>query len=184
MASEASRITMKHLELFDQAARRLQDWHAVGNDIPYLRFVETVEESMQLNRVRSGAFIISASGMCDAGRIRHHLRHNLGRRECSVLMTGYQAQGTLGRRLLEGARRVRIFNEDITVRAAIHASGGLSAHADQPALLAWTAGFRHPPQQTFVVHGEAESAHAFADHLRADRGWTVVAPNPGQSVAL
>ncbi len=184
MASEASRITMKHLELFDQAARRLHDWHDVGNDIPYLRFVESVEESMQLNRVRSGAFIISASGMCNAGRIRHHLRHNLGRRECTVLMTGYQAQGTLGRRLLEGARRVRIFDDDITVRAAIHAAGGLSAHADQTALLAWTAGFRRPPRQTFVVHGEAESAHAFADRLRADRGWTVTVPNPGQSVSL
>lgn len=182
MASQASRITMQHLNLFDEEARRLQDWHSVGTDIPYLRFVESVEESMQLNRVRSGAFIISASGMCDAGRILHHLRHNLARRECSVLMTGYQAQGTLGRRLLDGATRVRIFDEDIPVRAAIHASGGLSAHADQPALLAWTAGFRRPPLQTFVVHGENHSAQAFAERLRADRGWRVTVPEPGQKV--
>lgn len=182
MASEASRITMRHLDLFDEEARRMRDWHAIGNDIPYLRFVESVEESMQLNRVRSGAFIISASGMCDAGRIQHHLRHNLGRRECSVLMTGFQAQGTLGRRLLDGATRVRIFGHDIPVRASIHASGGLSAHADQPALLAWTAGFRRPPQQTFVVHGEAGSALAFAERLRADRGWNVSVPETGQQV--
>lgn len=182
MASRASQITMQHLELFDQAARRLKDWHAVGRDIPYLRFVESVEESMQLNRVRSGAFIISASGMCDAGRIKHHLRHNLGRRECSVLMTGFQAQGTLGRRLLDGAKRARIFGDDIPVRAAIHASGGLSAHADLPALLAWTAGFKRPPQQTFVVHGEAGSALAFAERLRVDRGWRVAVPEPGQRV--
>lgn len=135
---------------------------------------------MALNQVRSGAIIISASGMCDAGRIKHHLRHNLGRRECSVLITGFQAQGTLGRRLVDGAKQVRIFGEEIAVRAAIHTVGGLSAHADQPALLAWTANFRRPPRQTFVVHGEACSALVFAERLRAERGWDVTVPETGQ----
>jgi metallo-beta-lactamase family protein len=182
MATEATRITMRHLELFDEEATQLADWHATGKDQPHLHFVASVEESMALNQVRSGAIIISASGMCDAGRIKHHLRHNLGRRECSVLITGFQAQGTLGRRLVDGAKQVRIFGEEIGVQASIHTVGGLSAHADQPALLAWTASFRRPPRQTFVVHGEASSALAFAERLRAERGWDVVVPVPGTCV--
>lgn len=184
MAAAATRITMKHRALFDEAARRLTDWHAAGGGLPNLRFVASADESMALNRVRSGAIIVSASGMCDAGRIKHHLRHNLGRAESSVLFTGFQAQGTLGRRLVDGAKRVRIFSQEIPVRAAIHTLGGFSAHADQPALLAWTAGFRRPPRRTFVVHGEETAALAFAERLRSERGWTVMVPEPGQSVRL
>ncbi len=183
MATQATRITMQHLDLFDEAATGLADWHSTGKNLPYLNFVASVEESMALNRVKSGAIIISASGMCTAGRIKHHLRHNLGRRECSVLITGFQAQGTLGRRLVDGAKQVRIFGEQINVRAAVHTVGGLSAHADQPALLAWTANFRRPPRQTFVVHGEASSALAFAEQLRTRHGWDTIVPEPGQSVS-
>lgn len=153
-----------------------------GKDLPYLHFVASAEESMALNQIRSGAIIISASGMCNAGRIKHHLRHNLPRRECGVLITGFQAQGTLGRRLVDGAKRVRIFGKDIPVRAAIHTVGGLSAHADQPALLGWSANFRKPPARTFVVHGEASAALAFAERLRAERGWDVAVPEPGTRV--
>ena len=182
MATEATRITMQHLELFDDAANRLAVWHTIGKDLPYLHFVASAEESMALNQIRSGAIIISASGMCNAGRIKHHLRHNLPRRECGVLITGFQAQGTLGRRLVDGATRVRIFGEDIPVRATIHTVGGLSAHADQLALLGWSANFRKPPARTFVVHGEASAALAFAERLRAERGWDVAVPEPGTRV--
>lgn len=182
MATEATRITRQHLDLFDQAAKDLAGWHAVGHDLPYLHFVSSAEESKALNKIRSGALIISASGMCDAGRIKHHLRHNLGRPNCSVLITGFQAQGTLGRRLVDGATQVRIFGEDIPVRAAIHTVGGLSAHADQPALLAWAGHFRTPPRRTFVVHGEANSALAFAERLRMDLGWHITVPEPGTSM--
>lgn len=139
---------------------------------------------MALNRISAGAIIVSASGMCNAGRIKHHLRHSLPRRECSVLITGFQAQGTLGRRLVDGARRVSIFGEEIPVRASVHTLGGFSAHADQPALLAWAAGFERPPQQTFVVHGEESAALAFADRLRSDRGWEVTVPALGQTFKL
>lgn len=184
MAAAATRITMQHLALFDEAGRRLADWHAAGRDLPLLRFTASVEESMALNRIRSGAIIVSASGMCNAGRILHHLRHNLGRPECSVLITGFQAQGTLGRRLVDGARRVRIFGEDIAVRASIHTLGGFSAHADQPALLAWASGFRQPPRQTFVVHGEESASLALAGRLRSGRGWRVTVPAVGDSAAL
>ena len=181
MATEATRITREHLELFDEEARRLAGWQAQGKDIPYLRFTASVEESMALNRIRSGAIVISASGMCDAGRIRHHLRHNLPRKECSVVMPGFQAQRTLGRRLVDGATRVRIFDEDIPVRAAIHSVDGLSAHADQAALLDWAGAFRKPPAHTFVVHGESSAALAFAETLRQKLGWHVTVPEYGQT---
>lgn len=184
MAAAATRITMQHLALFDEAAQRLADWHAAGRNLPSMRFTASVEESMALNRIRAGSIVISASGMCNAGRIKHHLRHNLGRRECSVLITGFQAQGTLGRKLVDGAQQVSIFGDEIQVRAAIHTLGGFSAHAGQPALLAWAAGFKRPPRQTFVVHGEESAALAFAEALRSDRGWAVTVPAPGQSVSM
>lgn len=184
MATAATQITWKHLELFDDEARKLARWQSAGRDLPRLRFVASVDESMALNRIKSGAVIISASGMCDAGRIKHHLRHNLGRRECAVLITGFQAEGTLGRRLVDGAKRVSIFGEQIAVRASIHTLGGFSAHADQPALLDWAAHFERPPRQTFVVHGEESAALALAERLRADRGWAVQVPQPAQSFAL
>ncbi len=184
MATAATEITKKHLSLFDDEAQQLTRWHAAGRGLPNLRFTGSAEESMALNQVRSGAIIISASGMCDAGRIKHHLRHNLSRRESAVLITGFQAQGTLGRRLVDGARRVSIFGQDIPVRAAIHTLGGFSAHADLSALLAWVSNFRRPPHHTFVVHGEEGAALAFAERLRSDQGWTVTVPVSGQSVQL
>ncbi len=182
MATEVTRITQRYMELFDESAKRLAGWRSLSQDLPYLHFTQSVEESMALNQIHQGAIIISASGMCTAGRIKHHLRHNLPRRECSVMITGFQAQGTLGRRLVDGAKRVRIFGEDVPVRASVYTVGGLSAHADQPALLAWTAGFRRPPQQTFVVHGEASIAQIFAERLRTDHGWQVTVPEPGLQV--
>lgn len=184
MAVAVTRITKKHFELFDAEARRITEWHAQKDNLPTLHFVADVSESMVLNQIRSGAIIISASGMCDAGRIKHHLLHNLGRPECSVLITGFQASGTLGRRLVDGEKEVRIFGEDIAVRASIHTLGGFSAHADQHALLAWTAGFLKPPGRTFVVHGEAAAASSLAQQLRARNNWTVDVPEIGQSYLL
>lgn len=182
MATEVTRITRRHLELFDEEARRLTGWHERGADIPYLHFTASVEESMALNQIRSGAIIISASGMCDAGRIRHHLRHNLPRRECSVLISGFQAQGTLGRRLVDGAKRVRLFGEDIPVHAGIHSIEGLSAHADQAALLNWARHFSRPPARTFVVHGEPQAAQALAERLQHTLGWRAAIPEHGEAV--
>ncbi len=182
MAAQATRITREHFELFDEQARQLAGWHAHGEDVPYLHFTASAEESKALNRIRSGAIVISASGMCEAGRIRHHLRHNLPRRECSVLFPGFQAQGTLGRRLVDGAQQVRLFGEDVPVRAAIHSVGGLSAHADQAALLGWASAFEQPPAQTFVVHGESQAAQALADALHQRLGWQASVPERGQTV--
>ncbi len=184
MAIAATEITARHQALFDAEARELEHWRREGNALPAVRFVASAEESMALNAQRSGAVIIAASGMCDAGRVKHHLRHNLGRAECSVLITGFQAQGTLGRRLVDGARRVRIFGEDIPVRASIHTLGGLSAHADQPALLKWAAGFREAPRRTFVLHGEPASSEALAARLQSGLGWNVVVPEPDSSTTI
>jgi len=119
--------------------------------------------------------IISASGMCDAGRIRHHLKHNLWRPECAVVFVGYQGEGTLGRRLLDGAKSVKLFGEEIAVRARIINFPGLSSHADRDHLIAWAEHFSPKPQQVFVVHGDAPVTELFADTLN-ERGIPAHAP--------
>ena len=184
MATAVTQVTMQHIALFDDKAQHLANWRAEGRGLPNMRFIGSTEESIALNQVRSGAIIISASGMCDAGRIKHHLRHNLGNAANSVLITGFQAQGTLGRRLVDGAKQVSIFGEEISVHATIHTLGGFSAHADQEALLAWAGGFRRPPRQTFVVHGEVSAAISLSERLQTDFGWSVTVPEPGQVVDL
>ena len=150
-----------------------------------LVFVGDVNESRALNDVRSGAVIISASGMCEAGRIKYHLRENLPRSECSILITGFQAAGTLGRRLVDGARLVHIFGQPVPVKAHIYTVGGLSAHADQATLLGWLGGFRKAPGQTFVVHGEATASATFIEAIKSQLGWTAVrSPTRGEWVTL
>ena len=185
MAEKATLITRAHLERLSPAMRELDAWMRGNPAELQLRYTHDVEDSKALNQLRSGAIILSASGMCDAGRIKHHLRWNLPRRECAVLITGFQAAGTLGRRLVDGAKSVRIFNEDIAVRARVHTIGGLSAHADRDGLLGWLRGFEHAPARTFVVHGEREAAVSFGDTLRRDLGWTSVeVPQRGDAYAL
>lgn len=174
MASAVTELTVRHDDLWDDETRELYAWTRHHADRFNLRFVQDVEESMALNSVRGGLVIISASGMCDAGRIKHHLRYNLGRRECAIVIAGFQAAGTLGRRLVDGARQVTLFRERIPVRARIHTIGGLSAHADQPALLNWLRGFQSPPRRTFVVHGEPSAAAALAEAVERDLGWREV----------
>jgi len=145
MATAATRITLRHATL-----PRL-DW---------VHFTESVEDSMRINDIRAGAVILSASGMCEGGRVKHHLRYNLGRPECAVVFAGFQAAGTLGRRIVDGAKAVRIYGESVPVRAKVFTIGGLSAHADRDALLAWLGRFRRPPAQAWVVHGEPGAAEA------------------------
>ena len=185
MATAATQITMRHPELHDLESGRLAGWlKGTRGKAPRVRFTEDVEASMALNEIGAGAVILSASGMCDGGRIRHHLRWNLPRPECAVVFAGFQAMGTLGRRLVDGVKRVRLFGEEVPVRAKIHTIGGLSAHADRSALLAWIGGFRRSPAQTFVVHGEALGAQAFAQAIREKPGWRVTVPRQGQVAVL
>jgi len=185
MASTATRITMAHQELLDPETRELIAWQEAHPDKMKIEFVGDVDASKRLNEIRQGAVIVSASGMCEAGRIKYHLRENLSRSECSVLITGFQAAGTLGRRLVDGAKLVHIFGQPVPVRARIYTVGGLSAHADQAALLGWLGGFRQAPAHTFVVHGEAGASANFAAAIQEKLGWSgVQLPRPGQFITL
>ena len=141
-----------------------------------LRMTETSEESKALNMDPTPKVIISASGMCDAGRIRHHLKHNLWRPECAVVFVGYQAEGSLGRRLLNGVGSVKLFGEEIAVRARIVNFHGLSSHADRDGLLRWIEHFSPRPRQVFVVHGDQEVTEVYANTLR-EKGLAAHAPN-------
>lgn len=185
MAKAATEITLKHHRLLDEEARHFMQDLRTNHRTPLpITFTESVEDSKAINRVTGGAIIIAASGMCDAGRIKHHLRNNLARGENTVIFVGFQAQGTLGRRLVDGATEVRLFGEDIPVRARIRTIGGLSAHADQAALLSWLGRFSRPPRQCFVVHGEAETAQLFAEKIKAELDWDVLLPEAGRRYAL
>ena len=176
LAAEATRIYAGNLHgyLDEEAIAVLQG----GDDLftfPGLTLTQSTEESKALNMDRTPKIIISASGMCDAGRIRHHLKHNLWRPECAVVFVGYQGEGTLGRRLLEGAKTVKLFGEEIAVRARIINFKGLSSHADRDHLLAWAEHFSPAPQQVFVVHGDAPVTEVFAETLN-ERGIPAHAP--------
>lgn len=185
LALRATQITLQHPEFLDDDTRELL---AHGRANPHalpVRFTESVEESMALNSITHGALIIAASGMCDAGRIRHHLRYNLPRRQSAIVIIGYQAAGSLGRKLVDRASHVRLFGEHIPVRASVHTIGGLSAHADRSALLAWLGAFERPPAKSYVVHGEDAVAADFASTIGSQLGWRhVEAPTHGQVVAL
>ena len=166
LANEATRIYSGNLHgyLDEEAIEALKGGALF--QFPGLTLTETSEESKALNLDTSSKVIISASGMCDAGRIRHHLKHNLWRKECVVVFVGYQAEGSLGRALLEGARSVKLFGEEIAVNARIVNFKGLSSHADRDHLLAWARHYAPKPRHIFVVHGEASVTEIFAQKLR------------------
>ena len=182
LASKATEVYREHPEVFDADAWKVV--HEPGGifDFPQLHYTQTAEDSKQLNG-RKGIVIISASGMADAGRIRHHLKHNLWRPEAHVAIVGFQAQGTLGRRLLEGATQVRLFGEDVAVKCHVHDLTGLSAHADQAQLMAWASHFK-PPRLTVVTHGEPQAALALERLLEDKLGFKVLVPTLGQIIEL
>lgn len=184
LAASATRITLQHHSELDEEAAQLGRWLASSKDYPRIHFSQSVEDSMFINTIRDGAVIISASGMCDAGRIKHHLKYNLPRPECTVIITGFQAQGTLGRRIVDGAAVVRLFGEEVPVRARVFTIGGLSAHADQGALLGWLGGFKQPPGHTWVVHGEAGAAAGLAVAVSDRLGWPIAVAQAGQAIVL
>lgn len=165
MAISATEIFERHPECFSETLANLL---RAGTDpfrLPGLHFVRETAESMALNRISGGAVVMAGSGMCTGGRVRHHLRHNLWRRESSVVFVGFAARQTLARQIIDGAKSVRIFGEEIPVRAHIHTINGFSAHADQSELLAWHARTGNPAT-TFLVHGEETVANHFKTLLK------------------
>lgn len=179
LAEEATKAYLAHPECFDEEARRLLNEKASKNAIR-IKFVNSVQESIALNNIKSHAIIIAGSGMCEGGRIKHHLKHNLWRQECSIIFVGFQANGTLGRRIVDGEKVVRIYGEDIAVAAKVYTIGGFSAHADQRELLQWLSAFKNNPQ-IFVVHGEEETSLQFAEIIREQLGFTAHVPNRGEA---
>lgn len=153
-------------------------------DFPGLKMVETVEESKAINHIKGTVIIIAGSGMVTGGRIKHHLVTNIARPESTVLFIGYQAVGTLGRLIVDGAKEVRILGQYYPVKAKIIQLRGFSAHADRNDLVKWLSALQKPPRQIFVVHGEPESAQSFADFLRKYKNWDVTVPKYGDEVIL
>ena len=184
LAILATEIFKKHPEYFDQDMTR----HiAQGNnplDFPELVYSRTSEESMAINRQQGPAVIIAASGMCNAGRIKHHLKHHLWRSGVQIVILGFQAEGTLGRAIVNGANKVRIFNEDVVVRAKVHTIGGFSAHADQKELLTWIGHFKNPGLKIFVIHGEESVSLAFAQAIQKSFPFQVEVPHWLETITL
>ena len=185
LAIEATNIFQKNVDMcFDEEAMALVKGGINPLTFPGLKFAVTGEESKLINFDPKPKVILSASGMCEAGRIRHHLKHNLWREECSVVFAGYQAEGTLGRLLQDGAPAVKIFGEEIDVKAHIETLDGISGHADRDGLLTWAAAFEQKPKYVFVVHGNDESCESLTDALNTQLGLTAKAPYSGSEFDL
>jgi metallo-beta-lactamase family protein len=185
LAIAATEIFCKHPQYFDvETTNFMKDYGTCPFLLPNLNYSHTAEESVALNRIKKGAIIISASGMADAGRIKHHLKHNLWRSECTVVFVGYQAEGTLGRRLVDGEKKVRIHGEEIAVNARIIMLEGYSAHADQQELLTWLDGFKKVPEIIFVSHGEEQSSLTLARLIQERCQTNTIVPVLGERYEL
>ena len=178
MATSVTHLTEEHLSELDDSASKVHAWYLKNPNKLDLRFVADVEESKALNRIKGGAIVISASGMCEAGRIVHHLKWNLPHRHNAIVITGFQAMGTLGRRLVDQAKLVHLFGKEVPVKASIHTIGGLSAHADQAGLIRWLKGFKTAPKHVYITHGETNAANLFLKAIQSELGWEHVSiPN-------
>lgn len=186
MAIRANAIYSQHIEQFDPADRailrakgvkRVEDW------LPILRCTPSPDDSMAINRIKSGAIIIAGSGMCTGGRIVHHFKHNLWRKECHVVFPGFQAKGTLGRTIVDGASSVKVLHQRIAVNAQIHTLGGFSAHAGQSQLLDWASQFDHHPE-LYLVHGELEKMQALQQLMQERLNWRANIAEPGEQIAI
>lgn len=184
LATSATEIFMDNQDCFDETTNLLLKSGDSPLDFPNLNFVRTVEESKWLNANARGVIIISASGMCTAGRIKHHLLNNLYKPETSVIFVGFQAEGTLGRRIVDGAEMVKIFGENVAVRAKINTIGGFSAHADQNGLMEWMENIKNPQLKVFVIHGEENASNTFAHEIRTKYDYSVHVPQWGEIVDL
>jgi metallo-beta-lactamase family protein len=186
MAIAVTRVYDRWLKLLDgDDVRQLSDMHknSLERFLPTLNLASSTEESMAINRIKGGAIIIAGSGMCTGGRIRHHFKNRIWDRRNTVVFTGYQARGTLGRVIVDGAKNIKMFGDDFVVNARIETLGGLSAHAGQGELLDWIGGFQ-PHARTLLVHGEPQAQDALAARLWRDQQLKVEIPARGQSTVF
>lgn len=166
LATSVTDVFRKHLDYFDDEARSYVENGDYPLDFPNLHFTHSTEESKALNDLKEPVIIISASGMCEAGRIKHHLKHNLWRSDSTIVFVGYQAKGTLGRRILEGEKTVNIFGEEITVNAEIQNIESFSGHADQKGIMDWISSFKKKPKKVFIVHGEDSAQKVLSEKIK------------------
>jgi metallo-beta-lactamase family protein len=184
MATKVTDVFRKYTEFFDPEMRQLIGENRSPFDLRGLVMARRVEDSKSINRISGSVIIIAGAGMCTGGRIKHHLARNLPRRESSILFVGYQAAGTLGRQIADGAREVRVLGETVPVKAKVHRIEGFSAHADRDELLRWASVVKRSPRRAFVIHGEAETAERFRGTLAVRKGWSASVPSAGDRVLL
>jgi metallo-beta-lactamase family protein len=185
LAIKATKIFRKNKKYYDDAARLIVEQGFDPFSMPNLRLAPTVEESIKINKQQGSAIIISANGMCTAGRIKHHLQHNLERPGASIIIVGFQAQGTTGRQIVDGAKTVTIFGEKVAVKAKVFTIGGFSAHADQADLLTWVGHFAKKTRpHCFVVHGEPTASEALATAIKERFGLDVYVPHLREVLTL
>jgi metallo-beta-lactamase family protein len=184
MAIEASRITMRHPELFDDEMSGFLREGNLETDLKTYKATQTVQESMEINQVKGPCLVMAGAGMCTGGRILHHMKHNLWRNGTHVLFVGYQAAGSLGRMLVQGAKNVTIHGEKIAVRAQVHTLGGFSAHAGQKDLLAWLDVMAPCRPKILINHGEDEAREALRTRIQERHGLTPELPDEGTVVHL
>lgn len=186
MAIAATEVYHRFQNVFnpeDGASLRYSRSGTLHSYLPVLRYSRTTEESMALNRLDSGAIIIAGSGMCNGGRIRHHFKHNLWKAKAHVIIVGFQAIGTPGRMLVDGAKTFRAVGEEIAVKASIHTLGGFSAHASQTQLIEWVNNFNKPHPKLYLVHGEEKAKAALREKL-SHHGWSANIPHYGENIIL
>ena len=184
MAIEASELYKRYRRLFDDETTAMWGGGKPPLEFAGLQYVRTPQQSQRLNAVRGGAVVIAGAGMCTGGRILHHLRHGLWRPGTHVVFVGYQAEGTLGRDLVDGAERVRIFGEPIAVKADVHTLGGFSAHAGQSGLIEWASSLQKAGPRVFLTHGEAKQRRGLASALRHYLGLKSTLPEMGESFTV
>jgi len=181
LADKATKVYISHPEYFDGEA--VSVFKFKSSEGMRIHFTTAVEESQKINKIKSGAVIIAGSGMCEGGRIKHHFKHNIWRSECSIIFTGFQVKGTLGRHIVDGAKTVHVLGEEMVVRAKVYTIGGFSAHADQKELLEWLGTFISNPE-VFIVHGEESVSLEFERIVNERLGLSTHVPQKGEELEI
>jgi len=184
MAARVTKVFQRHPEMFDEEMTEFIEQNESPFKFPGLKMVGTSGESKAIKHIKGTVMVIAGSGMCTGGRVKHHLVNNICRPESTIMFVGYQAAGTLGRRIVDGEKQVRILGQEYPVKARVVRIHGFSAHADRNELLEWLKELKSPPKGVFVVHGETKSSKAFGDYVREKMGWEVTVPSYQDEITL